>query len=301
MRRELTLLSGIGAGAALMYLLDPERGGRRRALVRDRVARLANKTPDAVNTTARDLSNRARGIVSEVGAKFRGDEASDAVIVERVRAAMGRVVSHPHAIRVESDWGRVTLAGNILESEVDDLLSCAASVRGAREVLNRLTPHAEAGNIPDLQGGRTRPGNRFELMQENWSPAARFLVGAAGGALLLYSLRQRFPVACVLGTIGAGLVARGAANTELKRMLGADALASLFSPGGDARAGEEAARAMAPDGGANTTQTSAQAGGNEGRGETTAETNPPRARAARRHGDRNAEVGTLNGGRGVGF
>jgi len=253
-----------------------------------------------VNTTARDLSNRARGIVSEVGAKFRGDEASDAVIVERVRAAMGRVVSHPHAIRVESDWGRVTLAGNILESEVDDLLSCAASVRGAREVLNRLTPHAEAGNIPDLQGGRTRPGNRFELMQENWSPAARFLVGAAGGALLLYSLRQRFPVACVLGTIGAGLVARGAANTELKRMLGADALASLFSPGGDARAGEEAARAMAPDGGANTTQTSAQAGGNEGRGETTAETNPPRARAARRHGDRNAEVGTLNGGRGVG-
>src|SRR5919201_362461 len=100
MRRELTLLSGIGAGAALMYMLDPDRGGR--------------------------------------------------------RAAMGRVVSHPHAIRVESNWGRVTLSGNILESEVDDLLSCAASVHGVREVENRLTPHAEAGGVPDLQGGRTR-------------------------------------------------------------------------------------------------------------------------------------------------
>jgi hypothetical protein len=280
MRRELTLLSGIGAGAALMYMLDPDRGGRRRALVRDQFTRLANKTPDAVSATARDLSNRARGIVSEVGAKFRGGEASDAVIVQRVRAAMGRVVSHPHAIRVESDWGRVTLAGNILESEVDDLLSCAASVRGVREVENRLTPHAEAGNIPDLQGGRTRPGYRFELMQENWSPAARFLVGAAGGALLLYSLRQKFPVACVLGTIGAGLIARGASNTELTRMLGADALGSLFSSGGGAPAGEETGRAMTPGEGANTPRPRAQAVGGEGRGETTATTNPPRARGA---------------------
>ena len=280
MRREITLLSGIGAGAALMYMLDPDRGGRRRALVRDRVARLANKTPDAVGATARDLSNRARGIVSEVGAKFRGGEASDAVIVQRVRAAMGRVVSHPHAIRVESNWGRVTLSGNILESEVDDLLSCAASVRGVREVENRLTPHAEAGGVPDLQGGRTRPGYRFELMQDNWSPAARFLVGAAGGALLLYSLRQKFPVACVLGTIGAGLVARGATNTEFKSMLGADALGSLFSSGGDAQAGEGGERAMTPGEGANTVRPRAQAVGSEGRGETAATANPPLARGA---------------------
>jgi hypothetical protein len=280
MRRELTLLSGIGAGVALMYMLDPDRGGRRRALARDRVARLANKTPDALNATARDLSNRARGLASEVGSMFRGGEASDEVIVQRVRAAMGRVVSHPHAIRVESNEGRVTLSGNILESEADALLSCAGSARGVREVSNRLTPHAEAGSVPDLQGGRTRPGHRFELMQENWSPAARFLVGAAGGALVLYSLRQKFPVACVLGTIGAGLVARGATNTGLKSMLGADALASLFTSDGVARAGEETGRAATPAGDANTTQPRAGAGENENPAETTATTNPPRARGA---------------------
>src|SRR5947208_9164012 len=154
MRRELVLLSGVGAGAALMYMLDPDRGARRRALVRDKAVSLANKTPDALNATARDLSNRARGLVSEAGAMFRGDEASDEVIVQRVRAAMGRIVSHPHAIRVESNEGRVSLSGNILGEEVADFLSCAGSMRGVCEVDNRLTGPDEARNTADLQGGR---------------------------------------------------------------------------------------------------------------------------------------------------
>src|SRR2546423_15640722 len=105
MRRELVLLSGVGAGAALMYMLDPERGARRRALVRDKAVSLANKTPDALNATARDLSNRARGIVSEAGAMLRGDETSDEVIVQRVPAAMGPAPSPPPAVPRASNEG----------------------------------------------------------------------------------------------------------------------------------------------------------------------------------------------------
>ena len=41
------LLTGVGVGVALMYFLDPERGRRRRALVRDRLAHGARLTRDA--------------------------------------------------------------------------------------------------------------------------------------------------------------------------------------------------------------------------------------------------------------
>src|SRR5262249_58560476 len=43
------------------------------------------------------------------------------------------------------------------------------------------------------------------------------------GALLAYGFTQRFPVACVLGTAGLGLLARAATNLELKRLLGVGA------------------------------------------------------------------------------
>ena len=39
MTKESALIGGAGLGAGLMYLLDPDRGKRRRALVRDQAAR----------------------------------------------------------------------------------------------------------------------------------------------------------------------------------------------------------------------------------------------------------------------
>src|SRR5688572_454085 len=119
MNRELTLLAGgIGFGAALMYMLDPDRGRRRRALVRDKLASAANKTPDAIGATARDLSNRARGLAAQVGSVFAAaDDLSDEVLAARVRSKLGRVVSHPSAIEVAADQGRVRLRGPVLAGE----------------------------------------------------------------------------------------------------------------------------------------------------------------------------------------
>lgn len=57
MTKGLSVLSGAGLGAGMMYLLDIDQGRRRRALVRDQAARSARKTRDAVAATARDAQN----------------------------------------------------------------------------------------------------------------------------------------------------------------------------------------------------------------------------------------------------
>src|SRR5204862_426774 len=79
----------------------------------------------------------------------------------------------------------------------------------------------QAGNIPALQGAGSRPGERWNVMEANWAPATRLLAVTAGGALFAYGLRERFPVACVLGTAGLALMARGVTNVPLTRFVGA--------------------------------------------------------------------------------
>ncbi len=73
--KTIALLSGIGFGAALMYVLDPERGRRRRALARDKAISIANKTGDVVAKRSRDIANRARGVAAEARSVFESDEA----------------------------------------------------------------------------------------------------------------------------------------------------------------------------------------------------------------------------------
>src|SRR5262245_15746868 len=108
------LLAGLGAGGAGMYFLDPERGGRRRSLVRDQLVRWSGETSDAAGTAARDLANRTRGAAEEVRRAMRREAPSDETIAERVRARMGTSVSHPRAIAVRVQQGIVSLRGPVL-------------------------------------------------------------------------------------------------------------------------------------------------------------------------------------------
>ncbi|MCA1580786.1 MAG: hypothetical protein LC796_05215 [Acidobacteria bacterium] len=76
--KAVALLSGLGVGAALMYVLDPERGRRRRALARDKAVAFANKTGDAVSRRSRDLANRAKGLAAEARSAFDREEGEGA-------------------------------------------------------------------------------------------------------------------------------------------------------------------------------------------------------------------------------
>lgn len=63
--KALAILGGVGAGAAAMYFLDPDRGRRRRALVRDKMVGLSHDAQKAVVGHARHLRNRTIGLAHD--------------------------------------------------------------------------------------------------------------------------------------------------------------------------------------------------------------------------------------------
>lgn len=134
---------GIGVGAGLMYLLDPDRGKRRRALLRDKTVHLAHEGRDSLDVATRGLANRAQGLYARTRSRFECGAISDPVLRDRVRSRIGHVVSHPASIEVEVEDGRVRLAGPILPGEVEGLLHSVSRMRGVAAVENRLEPHAK--------------------------------------------------------------------------------------------------------------------------------------------------------------
>lgn len=218
MNTGMSLLSGLGLGAGLMYLFDPNVGRRRRALLRDRAVGALNRIDDFVATTMSDLSHRTQGLKAKFQARLRTEQVSDEVLIQRVRSKLGRYVSHPHAIRVAAHNGQISLSGPILANEVNDLLCAVKSVRGIREVdPQSLTVHDEAGDVPELQGGRRRMGERLNLLEENWAPTTRVLAGALGCGLMTNCLMRRTPLAVILGTAGFGLFVRSLRNGRFGR------------------------------------------------------------------------------------
>ncbi len=133
MNRAIALLGGMGLGAGMMYLLDPQKGRRRRAIARDKMIRMAHEARDAKDVIVRDMQNRAQGLA--------------------------------------------------------------------------------AGDLSVLVGGRRALQNP---LRGGWSPSARALMGMLGGGLFLFGLTRRAPQACVLGTIGLGLVAEGISNAGIE-------------------------------------------------------------------------------------
>ena len=221
MNTRTGVIGGLGLGAGVMYLLDPERGRRRRAMLRDGIAARAVDSQRFLGKSGRDVGNRARGLVAKTRNRvFPAGLVEDDVLAERVRSKMGRYVSHPGAIEVSASAGHVTLRGPVLADEVDSLLRAVESVRGVREVEDDLDVHSDPGSVPGLQGGSHRAGEAPEFQQLRWSPAARVAAGGVGGTLLLLGLKRRGRLGMAASALGTGLMARSIANRSPRRLTG---------------------------------------------------------------------------------
>ena len=219
--RALRMITAAGGlGALLMYFLDPRQGRRRVALLGDQWTRLARNGREMLDAGLRDLAHRAEGLAAETRRWFRRATPDDVVVVERVRAHLGRVVSHPHAVEVHVSGGEVTLSGPILRSEERQLLDTVQAVPGVRAVLNRLDVHKSAEHVPSLQGVNSRTRPRMEFLQENWAPGPRRAALGTGAALIAFSRSRGRLGGVLLGLAGVALMARAASNQRLTRLLG---------------------------------------------------------------------------------
>ena len=224
MNKMMAMLGGLGIGAGLMYLADPDRGRRRRALLRDKMKHCMCRSRDVLDAAAEDMNNRTHGMMAEAEARARdamgGQMVTDQVLCDRVRSAMGRVVSHPGAITVTADKGHVTLSGLVMAQEFDDLMNCTMRVRGVKSVRNNVQVRRDSGDESSLQGNGHTMNHRPLMERLHRSPAFRVGESCLGGALALRGMMHGGMMGKLESAIGLGLLARATTNMDAARMIG---------------------------------------------------------------------------------
>lgn len=155
---------GAIAGAGLMYLLDPRGGARRRALIRDQVLHVGRSARMYGGKLARRAKNEVRGGIEEQKAwwRERDERIDDDVLVERVRAQLGHVLSHPGAVHVTANDGTITLRGLVLHGEIRKVCDRLEATRGVRNYNIELGEHDTIERLSGREGeSRLRSGRRI--------------------------------------------------------------------------------------------------------------------------------------------
>lgn len=216
-------LMGIGLGAGLMYYMDPQMGNQRKSKVRNQMLRLQNQADDAVETAVHDTRNRVKGLLSR-GIEIVSDEAlPDAVLEQRARARLGFLTRAPGALQLQVDQGELTIDGDILAEDAEELVNALGRLRGIRAVRNNLRLHADDSDLPMLQ--KQSPLDRNTMM---WSPTRRLLSGVGAGYLLLYGVARGGIIGMIARLAGMGLGLRALTNMDMRTMAGKNPDADLI-------------------------------------------------------------------------
>lgn len=218
-KRASFWIAGAGVGAGCMYLTDPDRGRARRALLHDKATSAYREVRTSLEKAQADLANRAHGLLAQAQSAMQHEPVEEDQLIARVRAKLGRLVSHPHAIEVYAHDGAITLSGSVLEREAQQLLSGVGSIHGVSTVCDHLLRHSEESFIASLQGGRERHPMRPRLFRRYWPLALRMIAGVAGAGVGIYGLFSSSRAARALALpVGAGLLARGMSSGKRKEI-----------------------------------------------------------------------------------
>jgi hypothetical protein len=139
------------AGALVMYLLDPNTGRRRRALIRDRGVSMGHGAERYLRGKTRRAADRMKGAAARTRATLFAKPVDDDVLRDRIRARLGHLVNRPHDVEVHVLDGCVRLKGTVADEDFQTLLRAVLSIRGVQhlESLLRTTPSNAAS--PNLR------------------------------------------------------------------------------------------------------------------------------------------------------
>lgn len=65
MSKFFWIVGGIWLGAGLMYVFDPDRGKRRRAIIRDKATDVLEQAGDAIEKKGNEIRKQAREFVAD--------------------------------------------------------------------------------------------------------------------------------------------------------------------------------------------------------------------------------------------
>jgi uncharacterized membrane protein len=214
------LLGGAAAGALLMYMLDPDRGGARRAQSAAAVRTAGSRSSRALGNAWHSASARL-GVAAEDARQAAGNAADELVESARPDGA------------ARSSLSRM---GHAASEVLDDTISKARSAvsrasDAAGDAMSRAGSALES--TYDEAGSRaSRFGSRVKSALQpagDWQSAVRNPGVLGGGLLGLYGLTRRSPLGLVLGLAGAALLVRGVTGQPLRSLLSGRSLGGLKS------------------------------------------------------------------------
>jgi hypothetical protein len=167
-----------------MYILDPDRGRRRRALARDKAVKTWNRSERYLEKVSRDLANRTRGLAQETKRAITGEKREQAhrrTAPDRVNAGW----SPTTRVLAAALGGGIAVYGY----KRGGLLGKAAATLGVglltRGVMNRSAPALGTGIIAKA-GDRVASlvGERIEALTHSSESRSRRRAETDGNANL---------------------------------------------------------------------------------------------------------------------
>src|SRR5262249_15900947 len=156
---------GAGIGAGLMFLLDPQMGKRRRAVLRDKSLSLTHHASVAIDRTARDLRNRTYGTVVSIRSGHIG-QIRPAILNTNWPPTVRLIVGTGGGGIAARGAEKRGLIGSILGGIGIGSFAMAATNFSIRDMFNRLST-TSGKQMPEQQKGSTIESFQGHIRRRN--------------------------------------------------------------------------------------------------------------------------------------